>query len=409
MLVNNLLLKCILNDSPVWKNPYSTDVFFAEDKRSINIEGYFKKVIAYPFIDSEFYFSNGITYDQLSQLHIKDEIIEGDSIVSGEYDTGKPGTKPSWHTDSNSKFRWQLYILHLEKILNYISNNPNEKSSRIKSSVIFKLLQMREDYLSGTVYISGQTANIEGTCSKVISVLINKNWEDGDYSAKNNNHCWTNSDLRSWDKKWLYTQSGELVSSTEISKHDLNTDIYGEIKYDSKLYELLKFKKDEIDIAEENLKTYSALPKSQKVSFGEQWLKDFYGITVEQLQNLIRNSPVSDADDTENDSIDFEFPEESVKNWDSLRRHTAELLSYASSVEYQSVLRKIRVSKNPATIKTYLKRAYKVDGKDQFACQLCHRPFINIEMYQLDGKKEAEKERQFILKQEKKKAKHKGK
>lgn len=384
LLDSNLLLKCVMESKHVWKNPFLTDVFFTVTKDEINIKEYFQNVKTYPFVDVDFYFNNEISYEQLTLLHIKDNLIIGDSIVEGEYDTGKPGKKPSWSTDSNSKFKWKLYFLHLEDVLNYISKNPEEKSSLIKSSVIFKLLQTYEDYLSGTVYISGQTPNIENAEAKVLQVILTKGWNDsGDKRI-----CVILRDQ--WDKKWLFTQSGELVSSTDISKYDLDSALYGEVKRDSKLYELLKFKKEELDIAEDNLKVYSTLPKSQKVSFGELWLKDFYGITVEQLQELIRNKPTEEAIVDDGESI--EFPQESVKNWDSLRRHTAELLSYASPVEYQSVLRKIRVSKNPASIKTYLKRAYKVEGKEQFACQLCHLPFVNIEMCQLDGKKEAEKE-----------------
>lgn len=392
VLKSSLLLKCALNEKTVWENPYITDIYFAESKQGIAIRSYFEGVVEYPFIDYDFYYCNEITYEQLAQLNVKDTIISGDSIVFGEYDTGKHGTKPSWRTDSNSKFRWQLSILRIEKVLKYITKNPNEASSRIKSSVIFKILQEWESSLIGTVYISGQTPNIEDTCSKVISILVNKNWEDGEYSHKNNNHCWTNEDLKIWDGKWLFTHSGEIVSSAEISKHDLDTTLYGDLKYDSKLYEILKFKKDEIDIAEDNLKTYSNLPKSQKVFFGEQWLKETFGITVDRLQKIIQNNLEEEDEEIDSKDDDFEFPEGRVKNWDSLRRHTAELLSYASPVEYQSVLRMIRVSKKPDTIKAYLKSAYKIDGKDQFACQLCHQPFVHIEMSQLDGKKEAEKE-----------------
>ncbi len=385
VLKSSLLLKCALNSKTVWENPYITDVYFAESKQGIAIRSYFEGVAEYPFIDYNFYYDNEITYEQLAQLNVKDSIISGDSIVYGEYDTGKPGTKPSWRTDSNSKFRWQLYILHLEKVLNYISKNPDEPISREKSSVIFKILQIWESSLSGTVYISGQTPNINNALSKAVQMIIDKRWQSG------SGRC-TNDTLKIWDGRWLFSCSNELVSSAEISKHDLDITLYGDLKYDSKLYEILKFKKDEIDIAEDNLKSYSNLPKSQKITFGEQWLKDFYGITVEQLQELIRNAPTENSIEEGDEDIDYEFPEERVKSWDSLRRHTAELLSYASPVEYQSVLRKIRVSKNPATIKTYLKKAYKVDGKEQFACQLCHQPFVHIEMCQLDGKKEAEKE-----------------
>ena len=57
-----------------------------------------------------------------------------------------------------------------------------------------------------------------------------------------------------WSGKWLYTESLDLVSQTEITKRDLNPQLYGEIVPDCKLYEILGFKKNEVDNLEEAVK-----------------------------------------------------------------------------------------------------------------------------------------------------------
>ena len=85
--------------------------------------------------------------------------------------------------------------------------------------------------LVGTVYIGGGTPDKYDEPAEVIRTLNNEgfNWR-----------------LSGWNGKWLYTESGELVSHKAISKHDLNKSLYGKVSLDSNLYDILGFKKGKL-------------------------------------------------------------------------------------------------------------------------------------------------------------------
>ncbi len=378
-LEEHLLLRCKKNGVANWYNPFKCECYLEKTSSGIDIKGYFENIKDVVFLDDAFYSENDIDLTRLLNLKIKNNLIIGVNRTEGEYNTKKGGRKPSWHTEGT--FRWNLSIIDVDKALEYIWKNPNDKNSWIKSQTIFKLLQGNEDKLTGTVYINGNSNDIQNASSQIVQILLRNSWRDSQGS-------YYKTILKDWDCKWLYTASMELVSSIEISKHDLNTALYGTIRFDSNLYDILQFKKEEIDKAEDEVKEFSSLSDEQKESFGRLWLEKWYGITPDELNVLIKERSVENGND---ESDDYEFPKYPVRDWESLKRTVEEKLSYASPVEYHKVLRQIRTTKNSAV--SYLKHIYKVDGRtNQFACQLCHNSFLNIEKCQLDGRRQAEKE-----------------
>ena len=78
-----------------------------------------------------------------------------------------------------------------------------------------------------------------------------------------------------WDGKWLYTESGELVSPKSISRHDISTAIYGRIKPDSIIFRLFAFKRTEADEVDELKRT---VPQEKLEAFFENELRQRYGI-----------------------------------------------------------------------------------------------------------------------------------
>ena len=159
-------------------------------------------------------------------MALQNKIITGTKKPGGEYYTGNPGRQPEWRTTGD--FRWKLGIDKLEEALLYISQHAKAKDALIKSQVIFKTLQENMSRLVGTVYIGGGTPNKYDEPADVIHTLNRDGFN------------WRFSD---WNGKWLYTESGELVSHKAISKHDLNKALYGKVSLDSNLYDILGFKK----------------------------------------------------------------------------------------------------------------------------------------------------------------------
>lgn len=63
---------------------------------------------------------------------------------------------------------------------------------------------------------------------------------------------------------------------------------------------------------------------------------------------------------------------------------------YASPTVYATVVRRIRVSRPQDDVRAYLMNMYRVNSSYRYACQLCHKPFSNVEMCQLEQKPDVE-------------------
>lgn len=227
-------------------------------------------------------------------------------------------------------------------IFSYIANHPDRNDSIVKSQVVFKILKDDAD-------IWGQHFSNYGYLVRQVI--------EGEY-------------------KWLYSDKMQLVSTKDISKHDLNIAFYGKIDYDSDLYRALQFKENELDKLDNFKQEYKQLTNEQRKAYFVQMLEE-YGTTLEEFQRS-RN---------ENEAThDFEFPEESVKNLDLLKSHIKELFCYAAPVKYEYVTRHIRTSSRPSDARAYLKRMYLDENTGTYACQLCHEGFSDLEMCQIEQK-----------------------
>lgn len=367
-------IKCRAAGKAHWVRPHFTVIRFPQSENGLMLEQYYKGIASdIYFVDFDAYQSAGSSFDDLRALGVTDKIITGDEISWGEYYTGNPGRQPEWRTVG--VFRWKLGIDKLEDALLYISQHPKSKDALIKSQVIFKTLQENVSRLVGTVYIRGGTPDKYDEPAEVIHRL-NKDV-----------YSWRLSD---WSGKWLYTESGELVSHKAISKHDLNKALYGKVSLDSNLYDILGFKKGKIDQHEAIVKDYDALPDEKKQSYFEIELERRFHITPEQLCREFGGLPLQEGFATQSEKDEFEFPTGSVKNWEALKKHAAQILSYASPTVYATVVRRIRVSRPQDDIRAYLMNMYRVNSSYRYACQLCHRSFSNVEMCQLEQKPDVE-------------------
>ncbi len=379
ILKNAFYLKCRSENGDCWLRPYSTVIRFPVSKTGLMLEQYYKGIAPDVFfVDYETYKSKGVTYDDLHSLGVIDNITLNNDKTGG-LQTGDYGRQTAWSTYGD--FRWKLSIDRVEEALRYITGHAESGDAIVKSQVIFKILQENIAKLSGDVYFGGKTQNRHDEPAEIIHIL---------------NKTGYNSKLAGWNGKWLYTKSMELVSHKDISKYDLNTAVYGNVIPDTNLYELIGFKKDEQDQHEAFVKDYNALSKEKKQFFFETELKNRFNITLEQLsREYVSFSHWRDSntqyEGVQTEVDDFEFPTAPVKNWDALRKHAAQILSYASPTVYAPVVRSVRVSRNNDDVRAYLKNMYRINSSNRYACQLCHKPFSNsMEMSQLEQKPDVE-------------------
>lgn len=370
-----LVVRCRKNGQLVYVNPHEESVYFSVTDDGLSIENYFKNIASYAFVDSDFYEIDDIDEDKLRILGVTDDISIGRGRTSGEYYTGNPGRQPDWNTYSG--FWWKLSLMKLDAVLEYISKHPGRPDSMAKSSLIFRFLQNNEIHLTGTVYVGGSTPNLNNAVSEIVSTLR--------YDKKSYRYYGSE-----WNGKWLYTESNELVSQMEISKRDLNTQLYGDVHYDSSLYDILGFAKNDADKLEEVAKDYDRIPEDKKEQYFEIEFQRRFGIPVSEGEELLEGKAPATRRTEPDISDSFEFPSSKVKNWDSLRKHVAEVLCFASPVKYDYAVRRIRVSKPVSEVQAYLKNMYKIDGKYKYACQMCHDAFNSVEMCQIANNPELE-------------------
>lgn len=357
------VLRC--NDGTL-RSPFSARVYLPTNKDDINIEVYFKNVIdKIYFADTGFYSVHDVTLDNLLQFGVRDSILSGENIVSGTYETGGRGRQPEWW--STGDFRWKLSIDSIKDVLKYIANHSSAKDSLLKSKTIFQTLFCNESKLVGTVRISGATPNLENEPCELIRILRGEKY-------------------RELNGKWLFTESCELVSPKEISKHDISTSIYGKMHLDSQIYELLGFRKTEADEVDDLKKTIS---KKQLDAFFENELKIRFGISSDDLSTIYAGNG-SSAQGTDTGTETFDFPISNVKNWEALKKHAAEMLIFADPVKYDYAVRRIRVSNHDKEAKAYLHNMYRYDGVYKYACQMCHESCSSIEKAQLFNNPETE-------------------
>lgn len=305
LLDKHFLLRCKKDSNIVYHNSLSEECYFEKSRTNLDIKLYYHNISNKFFVDSDFYEANGISYDDLLSLGVR-ETISGITLL----------------------------------VFNYISKNSDKKDSIVKSQVIFKTLKNDKNIFGQYFYCY----------TEIVRQVL-----DGGY-------------------KWLYSDKMQLVSSKDISKHELNADIYGEIDYNSNFYTALQFKKNALDIEEDLIKEYDKLPPEKKAVYLKQAIEE-HGKSIEDFESWLAEGQEEKC---------FEFPSEKVKNLDLLKRHMAEVFCYAAPVKYEYVTRHIRTSSRPFDIRTYLKRMYRDENTGTYACQLCHEGFNDLEMCQLE-------------------------
>jgi len=355
------MVRC--NDGEM-RNPYHQPIYTPVTETGLNLEGYFKNLANNYYVDIDFYISHGIDMQMLSKTGVRVSVLRDEHITEGIYSTGGAGKQPRWWT--TGAFRWKLNVEKIKEALNYISSRPNAKDSILKSKVLFSLLLENEERVKGTVYIGGYNSDKPDEVSEFVKSLKGER-------------------MFGWSGKWLYTDSLELVSPKNISKHDINASIYGKLKENSIVYELLGFKKTDADKVDELKKN---IPQAQLDAFFENEIKQRFGVSLDELTRYIPETTTISTGTESN--YNYPFPTAKVKNWETLKKHAAEMLCFADPVKYDYAVRRIRVSNRDKEARAYLLNMYKYDGAYRYACQICHEACGNIEKAQLLKKVETE-------------------
>ena len=269
------------------------------------------------FLSEEFYRSHGIDTKNLINLGIHvTPVIDGVTERNGIVAIGD--------------FRPFMEIQFLERNLEYIENNPDSEISKRKSAAVFKIAVESAYKMAGKVFNRG--AQQEGICTP-LQLLRNK--------------------------AWLYS-GGDLVYLENISKKDLDKEVYPDALHYSEQCRILGFTADAQEHAYDAI---SGLNNKDKRKILEELAKDL-GIDLPKGRDSQGNVFTIGGMEMS------EFPRRIVGNMDRIQRYVENQFFSADPVRYKEVI--VRQRQNPVTIrrKTYVADMY-TNRFDRVICQCC--------------------------------------
>lgn len=354
-LLNLLGNAYIIKNEPIFGEKWFSlcrpiDCFLPHTTDGLNMNNYLEKVrFAYrkgegsnyePYIvDVPFYEKNGISVQSLINLG-----VIGTPVIEGA--KSERGSGVNYWT-AIDEFCPNIEISGLIENLQFIQNNPDTDLSHEKSANILQFL----------LNISGK---LKGQRS----------------FKKNNSYLGTVEPSSLYRRilkyKWLYDSNHELHSTFELSRYELDSNIYESVQASDKSYQLLGFAEKEIDTVETTFRRVDDLDEDGQRKLLETLAKRF-GMELSKSTE-VKQDDWDDEDDffNPNDMQDDSFPERPVRNRDYLKRHVYEQFYCADPVTYENVLRRIRTSKSTKTDRAYVEGMY-VNSSNKCVCQICKK------------------------------------
>ncbi|MCD7785377.1 MAG: hypothetical protein LUH18_07370 [Oscillospiraceae bacterium] len=372
-------------------NSYKGRLFFPVSEDGLNIEVYYRGVRNNNiYVDFDFYDDIILSYSEMDKLKknlnsigFKDDISIDSDKRDGNRKPGESDKSPSFKWAALDGFAWALTLDHLTDVVAYIQRDSGcddaSNTKKKKSSIIFKFLKGNENRLSGKIrHKKDGSVELVDEKARIITQL-----------TPAPRRFMRGGIIEELPYRLLYTKDGRFVAPCEITKYELDETLYGKVDEDSPLYDLLGFKKDARREKDEAIKKkYSVLSDDEKSKYLEMALEE-RGIAFYEFDEFIRQRRNQNTQSNQSylyaENDDFDFPSYKVRNWESLRKHVAEVVYTADSVKYEYVMRHIRTSK-PESQRAYLKSMYKIDYSEKCACQMCHKPTSSFYACQLEKK-----------------------
>ena len=290
----------------------------------------------YFLLDTKFFISHGVSLKKLLQLGLITTPVK-----EGIRHDGGPGYE---YWTALGEYCPRISIDGLEKNLEYIQNCYEDDLAKEKSAEILKLVLSISRKLRGTV--RHRKINPYDQEEESFSLRLLQRYQ------------------------WLYNKDEEICSITDMSKHDLNTGIYGELIKDKESYKQLGFIETQADNFEQTFEMVDSLGKKDK-SILLKLLARQLGMNV--TDKVEKNQLEEDNENgvfIANNWESIEFPVREVINMESLVEHVRQQFFCADPIKYKQVLRQIRISKNPKTVRAYAIGMYS-NETNNIICQLC--------------------------------------
>ena len=186
--------------------------------------------------------------------------------------------------------------------------------------------------------------------------------------------------------KWVYGKDGIVHSPKTLSRFELNEEVYGDIYISKEAGAAIGFIEKEEDKQSEAFDYVDALDKRSKTIMFRQLAKEL----GYDLSGLHQSETSEEKEDTFDSSDQFEygtwqsegFPKRRIRNIERLIEHVRQEFFCADPVRYQKVLRQIRTSKSPKSIRAYALGMYQNESDTQI-CQMCRKPALYVDVTEI--------------------------
>lgn len=297
-------------------------------------------------IDKDFYGEHGIAVSSLRKLGIiTSPVLDGDRA---DYSGTGDGY---WRALGD--FCPNLSIDGLEENLGYIESHPQAELARKKSAEIMKLLLAISNKLSGTI----------------------RKRKNNPYDSQEKAHFLWQLDYADW----VFDTNGKLRHPSELSRYDLDDEIYSDLPKKKEAYGILGFIEKEADAKADTFERVGALNRRDKTIMFRQLAKEL-GYDISAIGKAREPEQENASEQFDPDAWQSEeFPQRRIRNIESLIEHVRQEFFCADPVRYQKVLRQIRTSKSPKIMRAYTLSMYVNEGDVQI-CQMCKKPapFVDV-------------------------------
>ncbi len=321
------------------------EVYSEISDEGINLHTFYSLIYLNPYtsklshscLDQSYYRDNGIGIASLKKLGIvTSPVIEGTRFnYSGIGDN---------YWQALDRYCPNIEIQGLQGNLDYIRTHPTSSVARSKSAELLKLLISISDMLAGKIRKrKSKPYDVESKASIL---------QDISYS------------------RWVFDRYGELKMPSQMSRYDLNTEIYGDLVDQKDELKILGFVETDTDSRAETFELVESLGARDKKIMFRQLARDL-GYDISNLGNN-QESETNEKFDP-NAWQSEEFPQRRVRSIESLVEHVRQEFYCADPTKYEKVYRQIRTSKYPKIVRAYALGMYTNDGDVQI-CQICKKP-----------------------------------
>ena len=260
--------------------------------------------------------------------------------------------------DALGEFCPNIKIIGLETNLIFIEGHPADKLAKEKSSAILNLLLSISPKLAGKIRRKKTASRVTDECATELLRALK-------------------------GYRWLFDKNHSLHSARELSKYELDSEIYGELPKNKEVFALLGFVEKEEDTKADAFDMVEKLDKHTKKVMFRQLAREL-GYDLQKMENTTGNEEQAVEAFNPNDWLSDEFPKRIVRNMDYLVRHVREQFFCADPVKYQQVYRQIRTSKSAKSDREYSLGMYTNESNTQI-CQICKKRAIHPEAIELSN------------------------